>query len=76
MLYLLPKTAGRLVFLEYKNDLELENASEEAVALYMRVSNLQKHVNDIVKKKSDYVNENDVFFYIKINVCTKTKKYY
>ncbi len=50
MLYLLPKTAGRLVFLEYKNDLELENASEEAVALYMRVSNLQKHVNDIVKK--------------------------
>lgn len=52
-------------FLEYKNDLELENASEEAVALYMRVSNLQKHLNDIVKQKSDYVNENDVFFYIK-----------
>lgn len=52
-------------FLEYKNDLELENASEEVVALYMRVSNLQKHLNDIVKQKSDYVNENDVFFYIK-----------
>ena len=52
-------------FLEYKNDLEIENASEEAGALYMRVSNLQKHLNDIVKQKSDYVNENDVFFYIK-----------
>lgn len=52
-------------FLEYKNDLEIKNASEEAVALYMRVSNLQKHLNDIVKQKSDYVNENDVFFYIK-----------
>lgn len=50
-------------FLQYKNDLEIENASEEVVALYMRVSNLQKHLNDIVKQKSDYVNENDVFFY-------------
>lgn len=50
-------------FLQYKNDLEIENASEEVVALYMRVSNLQKHLNDIIKQKSDYVNENDVFFY-------------
>ena len=44
---------------------EEKNASEEAGALYMRVSNLQKHLNDIVKQKSDHVNENDVFFYIK-----------
>lgn len=54
-------------FLLYKNDLEIENASEEAVALYMRVSNLQKHLGDIIKQKSDYVNENNVFFYKKNN---------
>ncbi len=50
-------------FLVYKNDLELEKASEEVVALYMRVSNLQKPYEEMVKQKSDYVNDEGLFFY-------------
>ncbi len=50
-------------FLIYKNDLEIKNAPEEVVALYMRVSNLQKHLKFIIRQKSDYVNENEIFFY-------------
>lgn len=44
-------------YLVYENDIEMEKASEEVVALYMRVSNLQKPYEDNIKRKSDYVND-------------------
>lgn len=49
-------------YLVYKNDLEIEKASEEVVALYMRVSNLQKSSENNIKLKSDYVNDMDLLF--------------
>lgn len=51
----------------YKNDLEIEKASEEAVALYMRVSNLHEAYKDNIKLKSDYVNSEGVFFFVQNN---------
>ena len=49
-------------YLVYENDIEMEKAPEEVVALYMRVSNLQKPYGNNIKLKSDYVNSMGLFF--------------
>lgn len=49
-------------YLIYENDIVMEKASEEVVALYMRVSNLQKPYENNIKRKSDYVNDMDLMF--------------
>ena len=54
-------------YLVYKNDLEIEKAPEEVVALYMRVSNLHEAYKDNIKLKSDYVNNEGVFFFVQNN---------